>query len=192
MNETSPTEPSYRYRPRLVGGEFVFRLTADALEWEIGRRSGRIPYREIARVRLGYRPTNLAGGRFIAEVWPRQGTKIEIASITQRSLFDFQNQAPLYRPFVAELIRRITVAGAACRFDAGFPYWRWWPALFVAVVTPAAALFVAARALIEGEYALSATIIFLGLIFLWQVGPMIMRNRPRAYDPHSIPADALP
>src|SRR5882724_9656870 len=95
-------ELTYRYRPRMMGGDFVFRLEPDAMAWELGRRNGRLAYRDIARLRLGYRPANLAGSRFIAEIWSRQGMKLEIASVTQRSLFDYQNLAAEHRVYVVE------------------------------------------------------------------------------------------
>src|ERR1700676_4066471 len=140
--DPASSDLTYRYRPRMVGGDFAFRLEPDALAWELGRRNGRVAYRNIARLRLGYRPTNLAGSRFIAEIWSREGAKLEIASISQRSLFDYQNLATEYRAFVVELARRIAASGGQCRCDAGFPPWRWWPALFVAVATLIAAIYV--------------------------------------------------
>jgi hypothetical protein len=185
-------ELTYRYRPRMMGGDFVFRLEPDALAWELGRRNGRLTYRDIARLRLGYRPTNLAGSRFIAEIWSREGAKLEIASISQRSLFDYQNLAAEYRAFIIELARRIAASGAACRCDAGFPPWRWWPALFVAVATLTAAIYVSVQALIAGAITAGAVIAALGLFFLWQIGSMVVRNRPRTYDPNSPPGDVLP
>ena len=185
-------EIGYRFRPRMMGAEFVFRLEPDALAWDLGRRDGRLAYRDIARLRLGYRPANLAGSRFIAEIWSRQGAKFEIASITQRSLFDYQNLAAEYRAFVVELARRIAASGGACRFDAGFPPWRWWPALFVAAVTLVAALYVSLRTLIAGEAVAGIVIALFTLVFVWQIGSMIVRNRPRIYDPNSVPGDVLP
>jgi hypothetical protein len=190
--DSAAGEMIYRYRPRMVGAEFSFRLEPDALAWEVGRRNGRLAYRDIARLRLGYRPANLAGSRFIAEIWSRAGAKLEIVSISQRSLFDYQNLAPQYRAFVAELARRIAASGGACRCDAGFPPWRWWPALFVAVTTLAAAAYVSLRALIAGDVAAGAVIAVFGLFFLWQIGAMIVRNRPRVFDPNSAPGDVLP
>jgi hypothetical protein len=183
---------TYRYRPRMIGGDFSFRLEPDALAWELGRRNGRLAYRDIARLRLGYRPANLAGSRFIAEIWSREGMKMEIASISQRSLFDYQNLAAEYRAFIIELARRIAVSGGKCRCDAGFPPWRWWPALFVAVATLTAAIYVSVRALIAGAVTAGAVIAALGLFFLWQIGSMVVRNRPRTYDPNSPPGDVLP
>jgi hypothetical protein len=185
-------EMSYRYRPRMLGAEFAFRLEPHALAWELGQRNGRLAYRDIARLRLGYRLANIAGSRFIAEIWSRQGAKFEIASITQRSLFDYQNLAAEYRAFVVELARRIAASGGACRFDAGFPPWRWWPALFVAAVTLVAALYVSLLTLIAGEAVAGIVIALFALVFVWQIGSMILRNRPRIYDPNSVPGDILP
>jgi hypothetical protein len=190
--DPASSDLTYRYRPRMVGGDFTFRLEPDALAWELGRRNGRLAYRDIARLRLGYRPANLAGSRFIAEIWSREGMKMEIASISQRSLFDYQNLAAEYRAFIIELARRIAASGGKCRCDAGFPPWRWWPALFVAVATLTAAIYVSVRALIAGAVTASAVIAALGLFFLWQIGSMVVRNRPRTYDPNSPPGDVLP
>ena len=185
-------EIGYRYRPRLVGAEFSFRLERDGLSWDLGRRNGRLRYRDIARLRLGYRPANLAGSRFVAEIWPREGAKLEIASITQRSLFDYQSLAAEYRTFVVELGRKLAASGGNCRCDAGFPPWRWWPALFVAVVTLAAALYVCVRALAAGEFGAATVLAVIGLFFIWQIGPMILRNRPRRFHPGAIPGEVLP
>ena len=191
-SDPASSELTYRYRPRMIGGDFAFRLEPDALAWELGRRNGRLAYRDIARLRLGYRPANLAGSRFIAEIWSRAGMKMEIASISQRSLFDYQNLAPEYRAFIIKLARRIAASGGKCRCDAGFPPWRWWPALFVAVATLTAAIYVSVRALIAGAVTAGAVIAALGLFFLWQIGSMVVRNRPRTYDPNSPPGDVLP
>ncbi|MBV8780035.1 MAG: hypothetical protein JO353_01445 [Phycisphaerae bacterium] len=183
---------TYRFRPRLIGAEFAFRLDPEELAWDWGSRRGRIAYRDIVRVRLGYRPANLAGSRYVAEVWGRDGTKLQIASVTQRSLFDFQNLAAEYRVFIVDLARRIRASGGSCRYDAGFPAWRWWPAVLVAAATMGSAIYVAVRALIGGYFVVSAAVVALGLVFLWQIGLMIWRNRPRNCDPLSISGDVLP
>ena len=185
-------ETSYRFRPRMMGAEFAFRLDPDVLAWDLGRRNGRIAYRDIERLRLCYRPANLAGSRFIAEIWSRQGVKFEIASITQRSVFDFQNLATEYRVFIVELARRIAASGGTCRFEAGFPPWRWWPAFFVAALTLVAALYISLRTLIAGEAVAGVVIALFTLVFVWQIGSMIVRNRPRIYDPNAVPGDVLP
>ncbi len=185
-------EMSYRYRPRMMGAEFAFRLEPDALAWDLGRRNGRIAYRDIARLRLGYRPANLAGSRFIAEIWSRAGAKLEIASITQRSLFDYQNLAAEYRAFVVELARRIAASGDACRCDAGFPPWRWWPAAVFGVATIGTTGYIAMHALFSGRLLFVAMIAAFGAFFAWQIVFLLVRNRPRRWEFQSIPAEVLP
>src|SRR5258708_30427970 len=86
VNDPASSDLTYRYRPRMVGGDFAFRLEPDALAWELGRRNGRLAYRDIARLRLRYRPANLAGTRFIAAIWSRARVKMQIPSTSQRSL----------------------------------------------------------------------------------------------------------
>jgi len=183
---------TYRYRPRLIGAESVFRLERDALAWEVARGAGRIRYRDIARMRLGYRPTNLSASRFVTELWARDGTKLQIASVSQRALFDYQNLAAEYRAFVGELGGRIGAAAAGCRCEAGFPPWRWWPALTIAVMTVAAAAYLILQALRAGDLRLTLLVAAIAGIFVWQIGALILRNRPRRFDPRAIPAALLP
>ena len=63
----------------------MFRLAPDALEWEVGFRTGRVRYGDIKRVRLSFRPMTLQNHRFIAELWPSNGPKLTIASSSWRS-----------------------------------------------------------------------------------------------------------
>jgi hypothetical protein len=191
-NDSAAGGMTYRYRPRMVGAEFSFRLEPDALVWELGRRNGRFSYRDIARLRLGYRPANLAGSRFITEIWSREGVKLEIASISQRSLFDYQNLAAEYRAFVVELARRIAASGGECRCDAGFPPWRWWPAVLFGVATIGTTAYIAMHAVFSGQPLFIAMIAALGAFFAWQIGSLLVRNRPRLCELRSIPAEVLP
>ena len=59
MDATDRGDLSYAYKPSLLGAPWEFRLTADALEWSIGRHQGRTPYDRIARVRLSFRPVTM-------------------------------------------------------------------------------------------------------------------------------------
>ncbi len=182
----------YRYRPRVMSNERVIRLVESAIEWEEGPRSSQIRYADILHVRLGYRPGNLANNRFIAEIWAKDGTKLEIASISARTMFDSQNLGSQFRIFIAELHRRIAKVSTSCRFEGGLPSWRWWPAVFVAVVTIAAAFYLISRALFMGELIFTALLICLSAFLMWQMGGIVLRNRPREYSPLAIPAILLP
>jgi len=47
-----PGDPTYAFKASLIGSMCQFTLKPDALEWQIGRRSGRIRYDAIRAVRL--------------------------------------------------------------------------------------------------------------------------------------------
>ena len=47
-----PQEWTYSYRPSLLGAPYEFRLDEHGLDWTVGRKSGRLAWREIDRVRL--------------------------------------------------------------------------------------------------------------------------------------------
>jgi hypothetical protein len=188
--EGDNNDPVYRYRAGLMGGELALRLS-EALVWSAGSREGRIPYAEIKRVRLAFRPTNIMTKRCVAEIWPRAGMRLSVASSAMRSLLDAQDHGPAFRAFVLELVRRIGAAGD-CRFEAGFPAWRWWPMAVLTVAFLGGAALFALKALVGGELMIGLATIGVGAVFGWQVGNMVVRNRPRTFAPDAVPSDVLP
>lgn len=182
----------YAFRPRAIGSGAVFRLTPHSLEWNIGGIAGRAAYPMITMVRLGFRPNNFGARRFIAEIWPRNGSRVEIASASYRSLVATDDQGPAYRVFIEELHRRIAAAGADCRFEAGFAPWRWWPMAAVGVFTALALLYVAASTITSADVTGGLLIAGFILLFGWQMVPLVLRNRPRSYDPRQIPPEVMP
>jgi len=182
----------YSFRPRLIGAAAAFRLGSDALEWEMGGRSGRVAYPMIGRVRLGFRPTTFMARNYTAEIFPRAGGRLQIASVSARSMFDNADQRAGFRAFVIELHRRIGRAGRECRFEAGMAAWRWWPAVVITAAMLVAALWVAGRALLGTQFATGLLLLAVGAAFVWQMGIMLLRNRPRTYSGEAIPEDVLP
>src|SRR5262245_16561904 len=151
---TAPDEPSpapaeataYAYKPSLMGAAFEARLEPDALAWQAGSRSGRIPYGDIRRLRLSFRPVTMQSQRFLTEIWPAQGPKIVLASCSWRSMFEQERRNAPYAVFVSELHRRLAAAQSTARFDAGSPPLLYWPAvtLFAGASLSIAALAVRA------------------------------------------------
>lgn len=182
----------YAYKPRLMGPAFEYRLAQDGLDWQIGPRSGRVSYPMIRHVRLGYKPTSLATSRFIAEIWPANGQKLSLASTSARSMVDVTENRDEYRRFIEELHRRIAAARGACTFDAGFPAWRWWPALVVGIATALAVFYIVFQGFRSGQMVVAGVIALVSAWFLWQIWSIVMRNRPRTYTPDAIPQDVLP
>ena len=58
----------YAYKASLIGAAHQFELTEEGLAWRIAGTSGVWPYRDIAAVRLSYRPVSMQARRFRADV----------------------------------------------------------------------------------------------------------------------------
>jgi hypothetical protein len=192
LTAATSEETTYSYKPSLMGAPFEVRLTPDALTWQAGRYSGRIPYGEVRRLRLSFRPVTMQSQRFIAEIWPAQGPKIVIASSSWRSMVEVERRDAAYAAFVAELHRRLAAARSSARFEGGSLPLLYWPGvvLFAGVSLALAALVV--RGLLVEAYTGAAFIAaFLGL-FLWQAGTFFRRNRPVVYAPDTPPRELIP
>jgi hypothetical protein len=198
--EKSPIEPSpsdsaghsYSYKPSLMGGPWEFHLTPDAIEWQAGRRSGRIHYRDIRRTRLSFRPVTMQTYRFLAEIWPAEGPKITIASSSWKSMFEQERLDAAYAVFITELHQRVAAANPPARFETGSPPLIYWPgfALFAMVSSALAALIV--RGLKVEAWEGTAFIAAFLAVFLWQAGTFFRRNRPGVYSPGQLPENVLP
>ena len=182
----------YAYKPALLGAPFEFCLTPAALEWSRGRVAGRLPYDRVRRVRLSFRPVTMQSHRFITEIWPVVGPKLEICSTSWRSIMEQERHDAAYARFVAELHRRIADTGAAVSFEAGSQVVLYWigVAVFAGASLTLAAL--TARALQAGAPAAAAIVAGFLALFLWQVGTFFRRNRPATYQPNALPPEVLP
>lgn len=185
-------DPAYAFKPSLFGAPLVFRLAPAALEWSRGRSLGRVPYDRIRRLRLSFRPVSMQSQRFVAEVWPVSGSKLQIVSASWRGIADLESQNAAYTAFITELHRRIAAAGAAPRFEAGASvvvYWVGW-AVFAGVAVALAAL--TARALQVGANMAVVIIAGFATLFAWQMGTFLRRNRPGTYRADALPPQLLP
>lgn len=183
---------TYSYKPRLMGPSYEFRLSEGGLDWNIGMRTGRVSYPMIAHIRLGYKPTNMASARYIAEIWPLNAPKIALHSVSAQSLVDMADQGKEYSRFLRELHRRVLSANRNCIYEAGMPSWRWWPSAIVGAACFVALIYIVLQSILGGHYAVGGGIALLGAWFVWQIWNIVMRNRPRRYAPDAIPADVLP
>jgi hypothetical protein len=182
----------FSFKPRLMGPPHEYSLSRESLDWTIGPRSGRVGYPMIKRIRLGYKPTNMAGSRFMAEVWPLNAPKLLMYSVSAHSLIDTADFGSDYARFIRELHKRVGAANPDCVFEAGFPWWRWWPSTIVGVLTALAVAYVLVHGLIGGAYLLAGIVAVTGTWFLWQIWNIVLRNRPRRYDFKHLPKDVLP
>ena len=188
----SINEFCYAFKSSLIGAPMELRLAHDALEWRKGAAAGRTPYSGVRRVRLSFRPMTMQNHRFLAEIWPASGPKLQIASTSWKSMLEHERLDAAYAAFVTELCRRIGATNGHTSFECGSPALIYWPGVVVLV---GAALGIGAlilRALQVGALAGAAFIVaFLGL-FLWQLGSFFLRNRPGTFAPDRVPPLLLP
>lgn len=193
MNGTETAgDLTYSYRPSLLGAAWQFRLTEDALLWDIGRRSGRVAYRDIRRMRMLFRPVAMQSGRFLTQIWAQEGPRLDIASTSWKSMVEQERLDGPYSAFIRALHARLAQAGSTASFEAGSHPLQYWVglAIFIAMAIGFAALIV--RALQEAAWGGAAFIAAFLALFLWQAGNYFRRNRPGRYRPEAPPAELIP
>ena len=182
----------YSYRPSLLGAAWQFKLADDGIDWVAGRRSGRIPFRDVRRVRMSFRPANLQSQRFLTEIWAAGAPKLEIVSSSWKSMFDQERLDKSYSAFVVELHRRVAAAQAPVRCERGMPALRHWAGLVVFAGVALGISVLIVRALQTGAWSGAAFIAAFLALFVWHGGNYLRRNRPGVYHPDALPADLLP
>jgi hypothetical protein len=182
----------YAYKSSLMGAPFELRLAPEALEWRKGPYSGRTPYDRVRRIRLGFRPITMQNYRFLGEIWPADGPKLQIASTSWKSLVEHERLDAAYRVFVIELSRRVGAAGGTTSFETGSPVFLYWPGVVVFLGAALALAGLTVRALSEQAWSGAAFIAAFLAFFLWQAGTFFRRNRPGRYDPAAVPPQVLP
>jgi hypothetical protein len=193
MSDDSAAPPLlYVYRPSVLGAPYEFRLDAQALDWSMGMRTGRVPLARVRRVRLAYRPARMQRHRFVTEIWADGTPKLTIASISLKSMLDQQRLDKPYSAFVGELHRRLAAIGSSAHFEQGISPVIFWPGIVVlaGVSLVLAALIV--RALQAQSMSGAIFVAVFLVLFLWRGGDFFHRNRPRLYRPDAPPGELLP
>jgi hypothetical protein len=186
------SDATYAFKPSLMGAMCGFTLRPDALVWQVGRRSGNIPYDSVTAVRLSYRPVTMASHRFTTEIWSRHSPKIQIVSTSWRSIVEQERLDAAYSTFVAELHRRLAAAGAGPRFSSGLPAVTYWVGVVVFAAVLGGIAILTARTAFAAQWAATAIVAIFFLVFAYQLGNYFWRNRPGRYRPDAIPPVLLP
>lgn len=188
----APAEPTYSYKPSLMGAPWLLRLTPDHLAWDAGRRSGTIPYRDIARIRMSFKPVTMQSRRYLTEIWSPRAPKITIASASWRSMVEQASQVEPYSAFVSQLHARVAASGAKPRCEGGLHPFLYWPGaiIFGTLLLGLAALVV--RALQEASWPAALFVLGFMVLFSWQIGNFFRFNKPVRYEADAPPAHLLP
>ena len=183
---------AYVYKSSLMGAPLEFHLAPDALEWRKGGMAGRTPYRDVRRIRLSFRPMTMQNYRFVTDVWPDSGPKLQIASTSWKSLVEHQRLDAEYSAFVSELSRRVGAAGGNTAFDTGSPAFLYWPGVVIFIGAAFALAALSVRALQQQAWGGAAFIAAFFALFLYQAGNFFRRNRPGTFRPDAVPPLLLP
>lgn len=183
---------TYSYRPSLLGATFEFKISGDGLDFVSGRRSGHVPFRNIRRIRMSYKPTSMQSHRFLTEIWAEGAPKLEIISSSWKSMVEQERRDKPYAAFVAELHRRVAAARAPISFERGTSPFIYWPGVALLAGASLGLAVLAVRALQSGATGSAVLILLFLLVFLWQGGNFFRRNRPARYDPATLPPELMP
>jgi hypothetical protein len=194
-NSAEPGEGAstrYAYKASLIGSAHQFELTDAGLSWRIAGHSGVWPYRDISAIRLSYRPVSMQSRRFRADIANANGGRLAILSTTWQTATLMAPQDHGYRAFIEELHRRLKTAGSKAVLAGGLG-----PVTYAAALAVLAALAVAMiglllRALFTGEFLGALFLVGFAVLFAWQIGGFVSRNRPRSYGFDHLPDKLLP
>jgi hypothetical protein len=190
--EMGGTSLHYAYKASLIGRAHKFELTGQGLAWRFGGRSGLWPYAEIAAVRLSYRPVSMQSRRFRADIISTKGARLPILSTSWQTAALMAPQDRDYRAFIIELHCRMARCGSGAVLTGGLD-----PKVYAAAIVCVALLAVAMiglllRSMVTGEWAGALFLIGFALLFTWQVGGFVTRNRPLTYSFDKLPMGLLP
>lgn len=182
----------YSYKASLIGSAHEFELTDRGLSWKVSGRSGVWFYRDIVSVGLSYRPSSMQAHRFRADIRHKDGGRIRLVSTNWQTVSLMTPQDNGYRAFIEGLHARMAAAGSRATLTGGLPKGQYTAALaFVGLLAIAmVGLFI--RAIATGEYAGASFLVAFALLFNWQIGGFIRRNRPVAYTFDHLPDALLP
>ena len=184
--------PSYSYKPSLMGAACRFELTGEGLVFRVPGRSGVWPYATIATIRLSYRPVSMQAQRFRADIADATGRSLPIVSVSWQSPARVAAQDEPYRSFMTQLHQRIAQGDGTPELRAGLsrPLYGFGLVMMALVLLALLGLFI--RAAMVEAYGGMLFLVGFAALFGWQIGGFMRRNRPRSYTIDAIPADLLP
>jgi hypothetical protein len=135
-------DPVYAFKASLNGAMCEFALKPEAMHWQKGRRSGRLRYERIRAIRMSYRPVSMQSHRFVTEIWSADNPKIQIVSVSWRSMIQQERLDASYSAFITELHHRLAAGASGAQFLTGLPVIIYWigVVIFGGVLVAAGAL----------------------------------------------------
>jgi len=187
----TPEADTYAVRRNAFEAERVWRIDPSGLSWEAADKSGRFAFDEIGEVRLEWAATRADHARYACHVVRFNGWTETIVSTHYDGIARFGDRAASFNPFVRRLVAEIARANPQCRFRAGATGLAYFGSLALMI---GAALLLAT---VIAAFGIPLHVIIVAkLVVIAALTPLAIawskRNRPRPFDPRSIPEEVLP
>jgi hypothetical protein len=192
LSNEAATGVRYAYKASLIGSAHQFELTDAGLSWQVSGRSGVWPYRDIASIRLSYRPMSMQSRRFRADIERAGGGRIAMLSTTWQTIALMAPQDQAYRAFMTQLHQRMKQAGSRAELLGGIGPKTYAGGLVLLALVGISMAGLLIRAITTGEFAGVLFLIGFTVLFGWQIGGFMVRNRPRTYTFDHLPEALLP
>ena len=192
LSNEAATGVRYAYKASLIGSAHQFELTDAGLSWQVSGRSGVWPYRDIASIRLSYRPMSMQSRRFRADIERAGGGRIAILSTTWQTIALMAPQDQDYRAFITQLHQRMKQAGSRAELLGGIGPKTYAGGIVLLALVGISMAGLLIRAVTTGEFAGALFLIGFTVLFGWQIGGFMVRNRPRTYTFDQLPEAVLP
>jgi hypothetical protein len=192
LSNEAATGVRYAYKASLIGSAHQFELTDAGLSWQVSGRSGVWPYRDIASIRLSYRPMSMQSRRFRADIERAGGGRIAMLSTTWQTIALMAPQDQDYRAFMTQLHQRMKQAGSRAELLGGVGPKTYAGGIVLLALVGISMAGLLIRAVTTGEFAGALFLIGFTVLFGWQIGGFMVRNRPRTYAFDDLPEAVLP
>jgi hypothetical protein len=150
------------------------------------------PYAEIAAIRLSYRPISMQPRRFRADIEHSSGARLALFSTSWTTVTLMKPQDSDYRAFMTQLHRRLAEAGSKAELIGGLRPGLYQAGMAMLAVVAVSMTGLLLRALTTGEWAGALFLVGFAVLFGWQIGGFVRRNRPRRYGFDALPDELLP
>lgn len=171
------------------------RLGAEHFELTDGARTESFRYRDVAALRLSYRPRSLDYHVFRLDLRMTDGRSVKLFNVSSSpgALFKpHERWDEGYRALARGLVERVAAAAPKARMEAGFPAVRYWAAGTAATLMAAVMALRLVQAFVYQDWRvalISGAGVAVAALFLW---PFLRRNKPRSLAPGAIPPEVLP
>lgn len=193
INYHSP-EFEYTVRSSLYSPKYKFKIGNDKLTWSNDKGStGEIAYSDILSVNLLYDPSPGITNRYLISIKPRKHKRIYISNLHYNKLI-LEDQSVEFKKFVFNLHRAMVDVNPNINFYGGsILLWRSY--IFIALLFFSILLFAIIISFSDKSISLNWSLLLkfsLIAIYVPIIIRSLKRNKPRTYNPLSIPDALLP